>query len=164
MQIPSHIIDAVNQYHSTYRHPDLPVPEYSRIYSLFPDESDLSKYEKKWPETWPYVDRPGVYLIFDAEMQLLYVGKAAIIGRRLSSYFQFSAGRGSRCQIVHPAWNPKPAYIATIALKESFEAAALEEYLITQLHPQANSIWNKRQQADSLESIEGQMVNQSDLL
>ncbi len=71
-------------------------------------------------------------------MQLLYVGKSATLGYRLSSYFRWSAGKGSPCRIVHNAWKMRPTFIATIAVAESFEAAALEEYLIARVHPEEN--------------------------
>lgn len=73
-------------------------------------------------------------------MQLLYVGKSASLGRRLSNYFQWSAGRGSACRIVHAGWKTRPIFIATIAVAESFEAAAIEEYLIAKLHPEENCL------------------------
>ena len=79
-------------------------------------------------------------------MQLLYVGKASLLGRRLSTYFQYTEGRGSGCKVVHEdSWKTPPSFVATFALMESFEAAALEEYLIVRLNPQENSLWVSRE-------------------
>ena len=89
-------------------------------------------------ELKPLADRAGVYLIFGARMQLLYVGKSPTLGTRLSSYFRWSAGKGTPCRVVHTAWKTRPMFVATIAVTESFEAAALEEYLIGRLHPEEN--------------------------
>ena len=77
-------------------------------------------------------------------MQLLYIGKASWLGRRLSTYFQYLTGRGSECKIVHSGWKTRPSYVATVALNKSFEAAALEEYLIGVLNPEENALWVSR--------------------
>ena len=47
---------------------------------------------------WPNADRPGVYFIFGQNMELLYVGKASWLGRRLGDYFKWLAGRGKWVQ------------------------------------------------------------------
>jgi excinuclease UvrABC nuclease subunit len=71
-------------------------------------------------------------------MQLLYVGKSATLGPRLNNYFRWSTGKESPCRIVHTVWKKRPMFVATIAVTESFEAAALEEYLIAKVHPEEN--------------------------
>ena len=40
---------------------------------------------------------------------------------------------------MHSGWKTRPTYLATVALSESFEAAALEEYLIRRLNPAENA-------------------------
>lgn len=141
MPIPQHILDAVKQYHETYRHPNLPRPEASGIYALFPEEISSLVAQYKWPDSWPNAERPGVYFIFGPNMELLYIGKASWLSRRLGTYFQFAAGRGSACKIVHSGWKTRSRFLATVALSESFEAAALEEYLIGRLNPAENALW-----------------------
>lgn len=45
-----------------------------------------------WPKCYPYVDRAGVYLVMDAEDNILYIGKSSVaVGRRLGRYFGYSA-------------------------------------------------------------------------
>src|SRR5467141_456067 len=138
MRIPDPIQNAVTTFHADWRHPRLVPLETSEAYSLFPDETRDTPTNANWPANWPLADRPGVYLIFGAKMQLLYVGKSATLGYRLSSYFRWSAGKGSPCRIVHTTWKTRPTFIATVAVTEPFEAAALEKYLIARVHPEEN--------------------------
>lgn len=140
MQIPDSILNATTKFHAEWRHPRLPPLEYSEVYSLFPQESIDTPTRTNWPDIWPLANRPGVYLVFSAKMQLLYVGKSASLGRRLSNYFQWSSRRGSPCRIVHTGWKTRPVFIATVAVAESFEASALQEFLITRVHPEENSL------------------------
>jgi hypothetical protein len=92
MRIPESILNAVSAFHTEWRHPRLPPFEYSEIYSLFPEETLETPTDANWPDLWPLADRPRVYLVFGAKLQLFYGGKSASIGRRLSNYFQWSAG------------------------------------------------------------------------
>jgi excinuclease UvrABC nuclease subunit len=95
----------------------------------------------KWPDNWPFADRPGVYLMFGGKLQLLFVGKTWTLGHRLTAYFCWSAGRGSPCRIIHTGWKTRPMFIATIAVTEWFEAAALEAYLVAKVHPEENYLY-----------------------
>jgi len=141
MQIPAFIVSTVTNFHTEWRHPRLAFPEVSKLYSLFPQETADKPTDANWPDNWPLAGCAGVYLVFGKNMQLLYVGKSASLGRRLTSYFRWSAGQGSPCRIVHAGWKERPMFIATIAMTQSFEAAALEEYLIARIHPTENYLW-----------------------
>ena len=112
--------------------------KYSEVYSLFPQETLDTPTRANWPDIWPLAERPGVYLVFGATMQLLYVDKSGTLGRRLSNYFRWSEGKGSSCRVVHTVWKTRPMFVATIAVAEPFEAAALEEYIIAKVHPEEN--------------------------
>ena len=132
--------DLVN-YHRKYRHPDLAELKSSDLYALFPEEAEKLA-TICWDQQWPNSDHAGVYLIFNKNGELLYVGKARVLGHRLASTFEYPQPRGESkaCEIV-PAWSPPgPAYIATVAVPDEskFEAASLEEYLIDKLNPSEN--------------------------
>jgi hypothetical protein len=106
-------------------------------YSLFPAARDeeLEKKRKQWPGAYPQSDRQGVYLIFNENKELLYIGKASMnnnIGSRLGSYFSYENDKVT-CKVNHE-WSSDPKYIITISVPNemSFEAPALEEYLITE--------------------------------
>lgn len=124
-----------------YRHPGLAELERSDLYALLPEEGEPLA-TKCWDEVWPHSNRAGVYLIFTKNGELLYVGKASVIGHRLSSYFQYlhPRGTGNACEIIHSWSEPGPMYIATVAVPDDskFEAASLEEYLIKELRPSDN--------------------------
>jgi len=99
--------------------------------------SDVYKLENDWKEPWPNAESVGVYAIF-GKTGLLYIGKASLnssIGIRLSSYF-----KGNGVPNKNHNWTDNPTYIVTIATKFSWEAPALEEFLILQANPIDNSI------------------------
>ena len=139
MNVTPRILEAIDAYHDNYRHPRLPRPAISEPYALFPEDPASAHAQHKWPDTWPHNERPGVYLIFGSDMQLLYVGKATQIGSRLGAYFQYEKDtRG--CRIAHTTWRTRPMFVVTVALEKPFEASALEAYLIGELQPTENIV------------------------
>jgi hypothetical protein len=119
----------------------------SGLYDLFPDSPpDQSvPIHARWPEKWPGADRPGVYMVFDQALRILYVGKASMnsaLGARLGTYFgHVDYPKDLTCRLVNPsAWSATPRFVATVPLSDdsAFVAPALEEFLIRTLDPPDN--------------------------
>lgn len=135
----------VRAYQERYRPPTLVPFEIAAPYDLFPERGAGSlSCQQKWPDSWLYPMRAGVYGFFSEEAKVLYVGKASFrssISARLATYCGSQEGRGSPCKLSNQ-WKGFPRYVVIVAVPEEtrFEASALEEFLISKLQPPENSI------------------------
>lgn len=91
---------------------------------------DLKEELKKLPE------RPGVYLMHADNDEIIYVGKAINLKRRVSSYFRKVVNRGPKIDkmisLIH--------YFEYIVTDSELEALVLENNLIKEHHPKYNTM------------------------
>ena len=133
-----HVFEEVCRYDRIYRHPALRRLKVSGLYALLPEQPSQFAVQYSWPEGWPNDLQPGVYLIFDGSMKLLYVGRAHVIGARLFDYFGYTPDKRG-CRIKDTSGKSEARYLATVPVERTFEAGALEEYLIGRLNPEKNA-------------------------
>lgn len=79
-------------------------------------------------------DKPGVYLMHDAEGKVIYVGKAVVLKNRVRSYFRNLASHSPKVK----AMVAKIAEIETIVTSSEVEALILECNLIKKYRPRYN--------------------------
>jgi hypothetical protein len=89
MKTYDEVLAAIKLYEHDHRNPRKQKFDISMPFDLLPDAGpSCLKCDQVWPATYPHAGRAGVYLIFDAEGRVLYVGKASMgndIGSRLGS-------------------------------------------------------------------------------
>ena len=134
---------ALDYYRAHLRGSGMPAIEMRGFYDLYPGTDDAD-CEYRWPNAWPDVQSPGVYFIFDVNMQVLYIGKASMnnpLGSRLGTYFKFGPNKSCVVQ-KREYWKGVPRFVSVIAMKPEFrfQAPALEEYLIGKLQPIDNDV------------------------
>ena len=91
---------------------------------------DIEEELKKLPA------KPGVYLMYDAEGTVMYVGKAVVLKNRVRQYFQNS--RKKRLKIY--SMLPKVDHFEYIVTDSEVEALVLECNLIKEYRPKYNTM------------------------
>ena len=95
-----------------------------------PHEFDVKEELKKLP------NKPGVYIMHDADDTILYVGKAKNLHNRVRSYFKEKIGRGPQIDKM-VSLIVRFEYIVT---DSELEALVLENNLIKEYSPKYNTL------------------------
>jgi GIY-YIG catalytic domain-containing protein len=96
----------------------------------------------------PHNDKPGIYCIFSADADLLYIGKASldscIYSRVVKHVGPNDAGPG---RVARPGdhWSKPPRILISVAVEKAYHAPSLEEWLIGELNPSTNDRRPRRQ-------------------
>jgi hypothetical protein len=111
-------------------------------YELFDGPHGKRHWPRTYGEIWGNSGNTGVYLHFDANDSLLYVGKAVSIENRLGAYFK---GK-HECRIRDESLKDSVRVRAVILDGETlkFFTPSLEWYLIDQLDPPVNKQHKKK--------------------
>jgi len=134
---------SLKTYNDSYRRDNFEDLKFGELYDLFPsEEKGEEKDENAWPSRWPNCYDAGVYAFLAPDQTVRYIGKSTNrqgMGFRLSKYC--SSGLNKAC-VLNGDWVVKPKYIITVPARNDmrFEAAGLEEYLISELNPPENTV------------------------
>ena len=101
--------ELVQQYATTYRHPDLP-PFSSHQHDIVSIHDDVR---------YPEVLKPGVYALYDHEGTLFYIGESSSPSRRTYDHKRDACKNNQR----------PPQHIHLITVTEPWERFSLEQFL-----------------------------------
>jgi hypothetical protein len=119
----------------------------SEAFWLFPNSKDgLLHWPKGYETVWLRNPNAGVYLLFNQDEQLLYVGLSNGIAYRLNKYFQHADAARTQCRIVDQS--KADARCVRVVLIDEPDAvclcAALEWHLIKTLTPPLNKTYSRK--------------------
>ena len=98
-------------------------------------------------------ERPGIYKMFDARDQIIYVGKAKSLKARVTSYFLKSTPHTVKIKQMIT----RIAYFQTVEVASEFDALLLECQLIHRYRPPYNKMMNHYEEYAYFQLAQGQL-------
>lgn len=137
------VLEQIEFYEKTFRHPDRAKFHESELYDLYPGIETVHETKKSWPEQWDHSGRAGIYLFLDENLEVVYIGKSNHFGSRFGSYFGFDTDKSCKTKYT---WKTIPRFVITIAVPDDskFESSALEEFLLSKFLTSDNTLFNNR--------------------
>jgi excinuclease UvrABC nuclease subunit len=98
-------LDQIHYFSKNLRRQDFENLSFSEddLLDLCPEKENQIETKLDWRSDWPNASSHGVYLIYDEDLELIYVGTATNLGRRLYTYF----GSGKKCEL-RQEWGREP--------------------------------------------------------
>lgn len=96
--------------------------------TLFTDKKLIFRKDLDFPES------PGVYKFYNSKNEIIYIGKAKNIHKRVKSYFKIRKGEGKRIAKLKSTIK----YVETIITTSESDALILEQGLISKIKPPFN--------------------------
>ena len=96
--------------------------------TLFTDKKIIFRKDLDFPES------PGVYKFYNSKNEIIYIGKAKNIHKRVKSYFKIRRGEGKRIAKLKSTIK----YVETIITSSESDALILEQGLISKMRPPFN--------------------------
>ena len=96
--------------------------------TLFTDKKLIFRKDLDFPES------PGVYKFYNSKNEIIYIGKAKNIHKRVKSYFKIRKGEGKRIAKLKSTIK----YVETIITSSESDALILEQGLISKIKPPFN--------------------------
>lgn len=128
----------------TFKDVEAAIAEMNALYPrpAMPPISLSSPYDvsTEFSKPYPNAGNGGVYVLFSADEEVLYVGKASVgLGSRLGAHFRRDTNNRDRGTSARLEFS-EVAILRTISLPKGreFEAPAIEEFLIKKLIPPLN--------------------------
>jgi hypothetical protein len=102
--------------------------------------SDLINLQESWPrrEAWKSYYVHGVYIMFNEQGSVTYVGESATPARRIEAYFRYDSGTKT-LKTKDPWRGGKPTSVLIVTVTDKRAPQFLERYLIFKLDPPSNS-------------------------
>lgn len=126
--------------------------ELTPAYRVRQSGTEPAHWPANWEDAWGRVVKSGVYLHFNEDDALLYVGKAVSVPARLAAYYAYvDRYRDRSCRVLHEGLAAAGGCgVRAIGLTDKlrFLGPSLEWFLIHQLNPPLNTHGRNWEPAD----------------